>query len=59
MPHSTWLLNKLKSVNDNISFIINEIDKVRNYLNNVKTKDVSVMIMIDYKNKKSRLVIMP
>jgi len=57
-PHSTWLLNKLGSVSERIDYVIGEIDKVRNYLNDVKGNS-SVIVIIDYTNKKTRLVFTP
>jgi len=57
-PHSTWLLNKLGSVSERIDYVIGEIDKVRNYLNGVKGNS-SVIVIIDYTNKKTRLVFAP
>ena len=57
-PHSTWLLNKLSSVSERIDYVIGEIDKVRNYLNGVKGNS-SVIVIIDYTNKKTRLVFTP
>jgi hypothetical protein len=57
-PHSTWLLNKLGSVSERIDYVIGEIDKVRNYLNGVKSNS-SVIVIIDYTNKKTRLVFTP
>jgi hypothetical protein len=57
-PHSTWLLNKLGSVSERIDYVIGEIDKVRNYLNGVKGNS-SVIVIIDYTNKKTRLVFTP
>jgi len=57
-PHSTWLLNKLGSISGRIDYVINEIDKVRNYLNGVKGNS-SVIVIIDYTNKKTRLVFTP
>ncbi|WP_264890792.1 hypothetical protein [Vulcanisaeta souniana] len=58
-PHYAWLVNKISALNDNISYIINEIDKVNNYLNNTKFRDASVAIIIDHESKKTKLVIMP
>ncbi len=58
-PHYTWLVNKIGVLNSNIYYIINELDKVNNYLNNTKFRNASVAIMIDYESKKTRLVIMP
>lgn len=59
-PHSTWLMSKLNSIDGNIDYVIGEIEKVSKYLNEkVKARNVSVLVMIDYTNKKTRLVIMP
>ncbi|ADN50352.1 hypothetical protein [Vulcanisaeta distributa] len=58
-PHSTWLLNKLNAINDNINYVIGQIEKVSKYLSEIKDRNASVMVMIDYANKKTRLVIMP
>jgi len=58
-PHSSWLLNKLSTINNNIDYVIKEIDKINNYLSTIKMKNVAVLVMIDYTNKKSRLVMMP
>ncbi|MGC8607030.1 MAG: hypothetical protein ACP5GZ_04825 [Vulcanisaeta sp.] len=58
-PHSTWLLSKLNVIDDNINYVINEIEKINKYLNGIKGRDASVMVLIDYANKKTRLVIMP
>ncbi|KUO83249.1 MAG: hypothetical protein AT714_05840 [Vulcanisaeta sp. OSP_8] len=58
-PHSTWLLNKLGSISDRIDYVINEIDKVRNYLNGIKGSNSSVIVIVDYTNKKTRLVFAP
>lgn len=59
MPHSAWLLNKLGAIENNINYVINEIEKISNYLNRIKDRNASIMIIIDYTNKKTRLVIMP
>ena len=58
-PHSTWLLNKLSTVDGNINYVIGQIEKVIKYLGGIKNRDASVMVMIDYANKRTRLVIMP
>lgn len=58
-PHSTWLLNKLNTIDGNINYVVGEIDKVSKYLSGIKDRNASVMIMIDYANKKTKLVIMP
>ncbi|GAB6943913.1 hypothetical protein [Vulcanisaeta sp. JCM 14467] len=58
-PHSMWLLNKLNAVESNINYIVGQIEKVSKYLNEIKDRNASIMIMIDYNNKKTKLVIMP
>ena len=58
-PHSTWLLNKLNIMDSNINYVIGQIEKVSKYLSGINDRNASVMIMIDYTNKKTRLVIMP
>ncbi|GAB6947347.1 hypothetical protein JCM16161A_14770 [Vulcanisaeta sp. JCM 16161] len=58
-PHSMWLLSKLNAIDGNINYVVGEIDKVSKYLSGIKDRNASVMIMIDYTSKKTKLVIMP
>jgi hypothetical protein len=58
-PHSTWLLNKLGTVNERIDYVINRIDEVRNYLARARGGQSSVIVIIDEENKRTRLVIAP
>ena len=59
-PHSTWLLNKLNELDNNINYVIGEVDKVSKYLSErVRDRNASVLIVIDYSRKRTRLVIMP
>lgn len=59
MPHYTWLQAKLKAVSSSISFVVGEIEKVRNYLSNARIKNAMIMVVIDEERRRTRLVIMP
>ncbi|GGP19396.1 hypothetical protein GCM10007981_02910 [Thermocladium modestius] len=59
IPASTHLLGKLKTIRDEITEYINQLDKVRNLLSKIDNIDQVGFILVMIGDKKPKVVIMP